>query len=55
MALTERIAQEIVKRPGMQVLIFPLIPLGNGGANEIPRKYSFSGTYTVRQQSLEPC
>lgn len=52
LALTDSIAKEITKRPGMKVLIFPLIPLGNGGANEIPRKYIFPGTFAIRQSTL---
>lgn len=52
LSLTQSIAQSIVKRRGMKVLIFPLIPLGNGGANEVPRKFNFSGTYTIRQNTL---
>ena len=51
-ALTLEIANSIIKKPGMKVLIFPIIPLGSGGANEIGRKYSFSGTYAVRQNTL---
>lgn len=51
-ALTLEIANSIVKRPDMKVLIFPIIPLGSGGANEIGRKYSFSGTYAIRQNTL---
>lgn len=50
--LTKQIANSIIKRPGWRVLIFPIIPLGSGGANEIGRKYSFSGTYAVRQKTL---
>ena len=52
LALTQQIADHLAKKPGAQVLIFPLIPLGNGGANEVARKYTFPGTYTVRQQTL---
>ncbi len=52
LAITDSIAKEITKRPGMKVLIFPLIPLGNGGANEIPRKFTFLGTYSVRASTL---
>ena len=51
-ALTLEIANSIIKRPDWNVLIFPIIPLGSGGANEIGRKYSFSGTYAVRQNTL---
>ncbi len=50
--LTQDLANAIVERPGWQVLIFPLIPLGVGGANEIGGKYSFSGTYAVRFATL---
>lgn len=49
---TKEIADIIVQR-GWNALIFPLIPLGTtGGANEIGRKYNFSGTYAVRQSTL---
>lgn len=51
-ALTVELANSIIKRPGWKVLIFPTIPLGSGGANEIGRKYNFSGTYTVRHNIL---
>ena len=51
-ALTMEIANSIIKRPGWKVLIFPIVPLGSGGANEIGRKYNFSGTYTVRHDIL---
>lgn len=51
-ALTLEIANSIIKRPDWNVLIFPIIPLGTGGANEIGRKYSFSGTYAIRQKTL---
>ena len=50
--LTQELANAIVERPGWKVLVFPLIPLGAGGANEIGSKYSFSGTYAVRFASL---
>jgi len=51
-ALTMEIANSIIKRPGWKVLIFPTVPLGSGGANEIGRKYNFSGTYAVRHNIL---
>ena len=38
--------------PGWAVLIFPTIPLGTGGANEIGRKHVFPGTYAVRSSTL---
>lgn len=49
---TQRLAEAIVARPGWNVLIFPTIPLGVGGANEIGGKYVFPGTYTVRSTTL---
>lgn len=50
--MTQEIANAIVERPGWKVLIFPLIPLGAGGANEIGLKYVFDGTYAVRFATL---
>jgi creatinine amidohydrolase/Fe(II)-dependent formamide hydrolase-like protein len=50
--LTQELANAIVERPGWQVLVFPLIPLGVGGANEIGSKFVFSGTYAVRFATL---
>jgi creatinine amidohydrolase len=45
--LTQALAEAIVARPGWSVLMFPLIPLGNSGANEIGGRHSFPGSYTV--------
>ena len=50
--LTQRLAEAIVERKGMQVLIFPTIPLGHEGANEIGAKFAFPGTYSVRRSTL---
>jgi creatinine amidohydrolase/Fe(II)-dependent formamide hydrolase-like protein len=50
--LTQRIAEAVVARPGWTALVFPSIPLGNSGANDVGMKYSFSGTYTVRFATL---
>ncbi len=50
--LTQDLAQAIVARPGWSALIFPTIPLGNSGANEIGAHFSFPGTYTVRFETL---
>ena len=50
--LTQELADAIVARPGWKVLIFPLIPLGTVGANEIGGKYVFPGTYAVRSATL---
>jgi creatinine amidohydrolase/Fe(II)-dependent formamide hydrolase-like protein len=49
---SERLAAAIVARPGWQVLMFPTIPLGVGGANEIGRKHVFPGTFAVRSTTL---
>lgn len=49
---TTQLAESIVARPGWSVLLFPAIPLGTGGANEIGRRYSFPGTYAVRAATL---
>ena len=51
-AVTATLAQAIIARPDWQVLIFPTIPLGIGGANEIGRKHVFPGTYAVRSTTL---
>jgi len=51
-AFTQAIARAIVARPGWTVVIFPQIPLGYGGANNIGNKWSFPGTYTVRMATL---
>src|SRR4028119_413892 len=44
---SERLAEAIVERPDWAALMFPTIPLGSGGANEIGGKYVFPGTYAV--------
>jgi creatinine amidohydrolase len=46
------VARAIVAKPGGAALVFPPVPLGTGGANEIGRKYTFPGTYTVRSTTL---
>jgi creatinine amidohydrolase len=50
--MTQHLAAEIASRPGWSALVFPTIPLGTGGANEIGRKYVFPGTYAVRSETL---
>jgi creatinine amidohydrolase/Fe(II)-dependent formamide hydrolase-like protein len=51
--LTESLASAIVAaKPGWTVLVFPTIPLGNGGANDIGKRYSFPGTFAVRFETL---
>jgi creatinine amidohydrolase/Fe(II)-dependent formamide hydrolase-like protein len=49
---SQRLAEAIVAKPGWQVVIFPTVPLGVGGANEIGRKHVFPGTYAVRSTTL---
>jgi creatinine amidohydrolase/Fe(II)-dependent formamide hydrolase-like protein len=50
--LAQQLADAVIARPGWQTLVFPVIPLGHGGANIIGRKYSFPGSYTVRMATL---
>lgn len=50
--LTQKLAEAIVERPGWAVLVFPIIPLGHAGANEIGGKYVFPGTYSIRRTTL---
>jgi creatinine amidohydrolase/Fe(II)-dependent formamide hydrolase-like protein len=46
------LAEAVAARPGWTALLFPPIPLGSGGANEIGRKYSFPGSFTVRSSTV---
>jgi creatinine amidohydrolase/Fe(II)-dependent formamide hydrolase-like protein len=48
----QRVAESIVKREGWTVLIFPPIPLGAGGANQIAKRHIFPGTYHVHFSTL---
>jgi creatinine amidohydrolase/Fe(II)-dependent formamide hydrolase-like protein len=52
----ERIAADVAEaigaREGWNALLFPPIPLGTGGANEIGAQYAFPGSYTVRSATL---
>ncbi len=50
--LTDSLAKSIASRSGWKVVVFPLIPLGNSGANDIGGRFSFPGTYTVRFETL---
>lgn len=50
--LAQKLAEEIVQRPGMAVVMFPTIPLGHEGANEIGAMHVFPGTYSVRRSTL---
>ena len=48
----QRVAESIVKRDGWKVLIFPPIPLGAGGANQVAKRHIFPGTYHVHFSTL---
>ncbi len=48
----DTLAKTIASRPDLKVMIFPTIPLGNSGANDVGLKYSFPGTFTVRFETL---
>jgi creatinine amidohydrolase/Fe(II)-dependent formamide hydrolase-like protein len=51
--LTRSLATAIVTaRPGWTVLVFPTVPLGNSGANDIGGRYTFPGTFAVRFETL---
>ncbi|MGC4028660.1 MAG: creatininase family protein [Steroidobacteraceae bacterium] len=53
--VSERQAQDVADAlvaRGWRVLMFPSIPLGSGGANELAAKYPFPGTYVVRLNTL---
>ncbi len=50
--LAQKLAERIVERPGWTVLMFPIIPLGHEGANEIAAQHVFPGTYSVRRTTL---
>ncbi len=50
--LTLELAKAIAAKPGWSAVIFPTIPLGNSGANDIGGKFSFPGTYAVRFETL---
>ena len=51
--LTQEIAQAVVARkPGWTVLLFPQIPFGASGSNELGGRFTFPGTYVVRPSTL---
>jgi creatinine amidohydrolase/Fe(II)-dependent formamide hydrolase-like protein len=50
--LVRAVAEAIVARPGWTALIFPTIPLGHSGANDIGGRYTFPGTYAVRSTTM---
>jgi len=47
-----RIAEAIVARPGWTVLMFPTIPLGDGGGNQVGKKQVFPPTFHVHFATL---
>jgi len=50
--VTRELAKAIAAKKGWSVVIFPTIPLGNSGANDIGGKFNFPGTYAVRFETL---
>ncbi len=55
--LSERLANDVAravvaKKPGWTVLLFPQIPFGASGSNEIGGHFTFPGTYAVRPSTL---
>jgi creatinine amidohydrolase/Fe(II)-dependent formamide hydrolase-like protein len=50
--LAHELANAIAQRPDWHVVMFPFIPLGQGGANEFGNKASFNGTFVVRIATL---
>lgn len=51
--LTKALAEAIAaKKPGWTVLVFPQIPLGASGSNELGGHFVFPGTYAVRPATL---
>jgi len=49
---TVDLANDIARRPGWTVAVFPPIPLGSGGANAVGGKLPFPGTFAVRPETL---
>ncbi|HEX7705170.1 MAG TPA: creatininase family protein [Thermoanaerobaculia bacterium] len=50
--LTRRLAERLVERPGWTVVIFPTINIGSGSANVIGNRYTFPGSFDVRNSTL---
>jgi creatinine amidohydrolase/Fe(II)-dependent formamide hydrolase-like protein len=50
--MTHDLAQAIGERTGWNALVFPVIPLGSGGANVIGARYTYPGSYTVRSSTV---
>ena len=49
---SRRVAESIVVRPGWTVLMFPMIPLGDGGGNQVGKKQVFPPTFHVHFATL---
>jgi creatinine amidohydrolase len=50
--LGQTLAEAVVARPGWNALIFPPVPLGNSGANDVGGKRAFPATWAVRAETL---
>ena len=50
--LADTLAAAIARRQGWSAVVFPAVPLGNSGANDIGAKYTFPGTVAVRFETL---
>jgi creatinine amidohydrolase len=53
--VSERQAEDLggaIVAHGWEVVMFPSLPLGSGGANELAAKYPYPGTYAVRLSTL---
>lgn len=50
--VTADLATAIARRPGWAAVIFPVIPLGASGANDVGGKFTFPGTYVIRPETL---
>lgn len=50
--LTDTLAVLLSARTGRPVIVFPPMPLGNSGANDIGGRFSYSGTFAVRFETL---
>jgi len=50
--LARELANAIALREGWHVVMFPFVPLGQSGANDIAGKPYFSGTFVVRAATL---
>jgi creatinine amidohydrolase len=51
--LTQELAQAVVaQKPGWTALVFPQIPFGASGSNELGGHFVFPGTYVVRPTTL---